>query len=512
MSDNQETTLKDNSSKNSRNDKLFKNVQLPVRGTEKASARGVGIDAIHVNAAREMVQLHTRGRNPPVDLNNRVSNAEQTTLQHNLIGDLNGLRNSLPRGAPAAPSMVKPKSQLKSKSPLILETKSQSPVSSHSYSSSFPKQRISIPKSHPHQKECRNPQCAHCGQIIIPSPQLSLPVVDQPSLKVNNWEIYTVKKPILSSAELDYLGDSVFEFPLPEMIFGNNFVRIKYVPQDKAESGAGDKDDDKDIDKDIDKDKSGEIWFNSIDALKTLDDDCKLKVSYHEEWLDLRQKNSKKQQLEKRGGDAMPSNIDAGVVPIPAEDLISSEGLKPYDWTYSTNYKGLTRNLKFVGGDELDQKWEKDNGKNSGEGLHIPIARLMQPDPILFFDEMILFEDELADNGISMLSTKIRVMPTCLLILCRFFLRLDNVIFRVRDCRVFIDLDKDEVIREYKVQEDTYDNVLKKLIRGSGSGGAAAAAAAAAANDPKRLLRDQNWVSLNLPVISRTIEKCDIHK
>ncbi|MDC6271027.1 hypothetical protein PP707_01875, partial [Acetobacter pasteurianus] len=75
-----------------------------------------------------------------------------------------------------------------------------------------------------------------------------------------------------------------------------------------------------------------------------------------------------------------------------------------------------------------------------------------------------------------------------------------------------IDLDKDEVIREYKVQEDTYDNVLKKLIRGGGSGGGAAAAAAAAANDPKRLLRDQNWVSLNLPVISRTIEKCDIHK
>ncbi|WLF81090.1 Tap42 interacting protein [Lodderomyces elongisporus] len=470
MSDNQETTLKDNSSKNSRNDKLFKNVQLPVRGTEKASARGVGIDAIHINAAREMVQLHTRGRNPPVDLNNRVSNAEQTTSQHNLIGDLNGLRNSLPRGAPAAPSMVKPKSQLKSKSPLISQTKSQSPVSSHSYSSSFPKQRISIPKSHPHQKECRNPQ------------------FDQP--------------------KLDYLGDNVFEFPLPEMIFGNNYVRIKYVPHDKAEDGAGDKDDDKDIDKDLDKDKSGEIWFNSIDALKTLDDDCKLKVSYHEEWLESRQKNSKKQQLEKRGGDAMPSNIDAGVVPIPAEDLISSEGLKPYDWTYSTNYKGLTRNLKFVGGDELDQKWEKDKGKNNGEGLQIPIARLMQPDPILFFDEMILFEDELADNGISMLSTKIRVMPTCLLILCRFFLRLDNVIFRVRDCRVFIDLDKDEVIREYKVQEDTYDNVLKKSIRGGGSGGAAAAAA----NDPKRLLRDQNWVSSNLPVISRTIEKCDIHK
>ncbi|CAK9441539.1 uncharacterized protein LODBEIA_P54070 [Lodderomyces beijingensis] len=430
--------------------------------------QGPGIEAIHVNAARQMVQLHTRGRNPPLQQLPQSRNPMQQQLDSTRGKSL----GNLPPSNSSSTATITPASS-----------------SASSTSSVFPKPRISIPARTRHE-ECKNPQCPHCGSIIIPSPQSSLPVQDQPSLKVNNWEIYTVKKPILSSAELDYLGDHEFEFPLPEMIFGNNVVRVKYNRLEEEEvgdkggddgrgtetkGGAGIKDD-------------SEIWFNAVDALKTLDDECHLKVSYHEEWLESRQKKSKsrKQQVEKRGGDAVPST-DTGAT---AEELINSDGIKPYDWTYSTNYKGRSKNFKFISGEKGE----------SGEDVEIPIARLTQPDPILFFDEMILFEDELADNGISMLSIKIRVMPTCLLILCRFFLRIDNVIFRIRDCRVFIDLDRDEIIREYKLQECDYDKVLR-ISMGTGAG---------AGNDPKKLLRDQNWVSLNIPVIERSIEKCTL--
>lgn len=89
----------------------------------------------------------------------------------------------------------------------------------------------------------------------------------------------------------------------------------------------------------------------------------------------------------------------------------------------------------------------------------LPLDRLKRPDPILFFDDVMLYEDELADNGISMLSCKVRVMPSCLLLLCRFFMRLDNVLFRLRDTRIFIDLDTREVIREYLAKEGQYDTV-----------------------------------------------------
>lgn len=376
-----------------------------------------GIDAVHVNAAREMVQLHTQGRAPPA------------TRQ-----PLPSLQGSSRSHAP------------------VVSEQSKVPIS---------KPKVSIPLNH--DGECKNPQCQHCGSIIIPAPQLSFPLQDKPSIKVNDWEIYTIKKPILSSAELDHLGDTKFEFPLPEMIFGNNFVRIKYT------GGSS-------------RNQDHEIWFNSIDALDTLEDDCHLKVSYHEEWLQLRQNRRKKQE---RGGDAKTSTHADDEMSGKVSDLTDMDAVKPYDWTYSPNYVGHTRGFSFV----------------ADESLEIPVNRLMNPDPILFFDEMILYEDELADNGISMLSIKIRVMPTCLLLLCRFFLRIDNVIFRIRDCRIFIDFESNEVIREYKLQECDYDEVLKLAASGGGSGGKVN-------NDPKRLLRDQNWVSLNIPVVNRTIEKC----
>lgn len=401
-----------------------------------------GIDAVHVNAAREMVQLHTRGRVPP----QRGGRGEKPIQQHHQLILLPQQQGG---------------SSKSSHAPVVLE-QSKAPMS---------KPKISIPLDHD-GGECKNPQCQHCGSIIIPAPQLSFPLQDKPSIKVNDWEIYTIKKPILSSAELDHLGDTKFEFPLPEMIFGNNFVRIKYTGGQS------------------DTDEEYEIWFNSIDALDTLEDDCHLKVSYHEEWLKLRQNRHKKQE---RGGDAKTSTSACDEMTDKVSDLTDMDAVKPYDWTYSPNYVGHTRGFNFVTDDSLE----------------IPIDRLMKPDPILFFDEMILYEDELADNGISMLSIKIRVMPSCLLLLCRFFLRIDNVIFRIRDCRVFVDLNSNEVIREYKLQECDYDEVLK-LAGSSASGGGSVGGGHGSKvnNDPKRLLRDQNWVSLNIPVVKRTIERC----
>lgn len=93
----------------------------------------------------------------------------------------------------------------------------------------------------------------------------------------------------------------------------------------------------------------------------------------------------------------------------------------------------------------------------------IPIELLKRPDPILFFDEVVLYEDELADNGIAILSCKIRVMPNRLLLLSRFFMRLDNVLIRLRDTRVYIDFETKEVIREYLSRECDYETVRQVI-------------------------------------------------
>ena len=118
--------------------------------------------------------------------------------------------------------------------------------------------------------------------------------------------------------------------------------------------------------------------------------------------------------------------------------------VKPFDWSYSTDFKG---------------KVSSDSHPFQPSDKPIPLELLKRPDPILFFDDVMLYEDEMADNGITMLSCKIRVMPDRLLLLCRFFMRLDNVLFRVRDTRVYIEFATGEVLREYGAKEEAYELV-----------------------------------------------------
>lgn len=377
----------------------------------------LGINADHINAARNMVKLHTRDRLPP----------SPNSLASIFVK---------PTGFGTKPSQSatfpKPNSfPVQNSNNLLLSTYSRHP-------------NVSVPAKG-HDGNCTNPQCAHCGMVIIPSPKATFPLIDKPSITINDWSIYTVKQPILSSKELDVL-ELRYDFPLPEMIFGNNHVKVV-------------------------NDKTGSIiQFNALDALDSLNKTSDLKVSYHQEWLNARKSKSLSDTFdmsEKKSKEI--SNIDLSTI-------TQVDTVKDFDWTYSPNYKGTLHNIELVPTTDS-----------------FPINRLLQPDPILFFDESILFEDELGDNGISMLSTKIRVMPTCLLLLCRFFLRVDNVIFRVRDTRIFVDFETSKVMREYKCQDCGYNEVWNKISLMN-------------LKDPKSLMRDSNWIASNIPAQSIELE------
>lgn len=126
-----------------------------------------------------------------------------------------------------------------------------------------------------------------------------------------------------------------------------------------------------------------------------------------------------------------------------------TEVVKPFDWSYSTDYKGSLQS-------------QSPDFKASTKA--IPLELLKRPDPILFFDEVMLYEDEMADNGITLYSCKIRVMPQRLLLLCRFFMRLDNVLLRIRDTRIYVEFGTGEVIREYVAKEEQYE-VVRQVRR-----------------------------------------------
>ena len=90
--------------------------------------------------------------------------------------------------------------------------------------------------------------------------------------------------------------------------------------------------------------------------------------------------------------------------PGSALPLPQTAPTKAYDWTYTTVYPGhLVSNTSaetettgaFVPADP-------DNPQHQ-----IPMAELTRPDPILFYAEIPLYEDELHDNGSSQVSVRI---------------------------------------------------------------------------------------------------------
>ncbi|KAI8645331.1 TIP41-like family-domain-containing protein [Parasitella parasitica] len=162
-----------------------------------------------------------------------------------------------------------------------------------------------------------------------------------------------------------------------------------------------------------------EIVFGAYDALALVDTSStsseKIKVAYSEEWT---RKSS--------------------VNHTDVKDVV-----KPYDWTYTTDYRG---------------KANTDMEINDGASL-VNVDLLRQQDPILFYDQNILYEDELADNGTAMLTIRLRVMPTCFLVLQRFFLRVDDVLFRINDTRLYHEFGKEYIVREYTSKEAHYNGI-----------------------------------------------------
>lgn len=66
------------------------------------------------------------------------------------------------------------------------------------------------------------------------------------------------------------------------------------------------------------------------------------------------------------------------------------EKIKPFDWTFTTNYMGTMSGFELVSTEE-----------------RIDMEKLKKKDKILFYTDLTLFEDELHDNGIASLSVKI---------------------------------------------------------------------------------------------------------
>lgn len=202
-------------------------------------------------------------------------------------------------------------------------------------------------------------------------------------LRIHGWEIESRKRSILTSSNVELWEEKLQTSHLPEMVFGDSSLVLKHV-----NSGT-------------------KIHFNAFDALVgwKLEALPPVEVPAAEKWK-FRSK--------------------------PSQQVILD-----YDYTFTTPYCGSETI-------EIDTEQHGRGGISEGTcSLHwedseeqIDVVALASKEPILFYDEVVLYEDELADNGVSLLTVKVRVMPSCWFLLLRFWLRVDGVLMRLRDTRM----------------------------------------------------------------------------
>ncbi|THH28806.1 hypothetical protein EUX98_g5398 [Antrodiella citrinella] len=236
------------------------------------------------------------------------------------------------------------------------------------------------------------------------------------SIEIGEWLITAQTNPISNAPECDALQASLSGMPLPEMTFGNNELEL------------------------VHKASGWRYAFQTPDALRAVkfgelgEGDGGVKVGYADAWL-----NSRTGASSEFG---MPKTV----------------ATKPYDWTYTTLYAG--HNLSAS---NSSISWLLADPENPSHT--IPLAELTRQDPILFYSEIPLYEDELHDNGASYLLVRIRVMPTCIFILQRFTLRVDNVLFRTYDTRIYHSFASSPplIVRETSGWEAPYERVKRLL-------------------------------------------------
>nr|CAG4644038.1 EOG090X07SL [Lepidurus arcticus] len=196
----------------------------------------------------------------------------------------------------------------------------------------------------------------------------------------------------------------------------------------------------------IEHEKGHGIEFNALDALKrvNINDGDVLKVAVTDVWSEAR------------------------------ADLNISGSKASFDWTFSSDYKGSV----FGEGIQVEPS-----------DVKIDLEKLKEKEPLLFYDEVHLYEDELADHGCTTCTVKVRVMPSGFFALLRLYLRVDDVLVRVNDTRLYYENGKQYIIREYMSRESKVADIKV----------------------PRCFWGDPNEISKFLPVVQTNDELLSFH-
>ena len=332
------------------------------------------------------------------------------------------------------------------------------------------------------------PCAAFCDATGLSMEAGSAPSAPSAAFQLKGWRFESKSGPILNTGERDALLErlnkrAAQEFvgglpytvpPLPEAIFGHNRVTLTHEASGRA------------------------FHFDADGALS-----CWARESAHKGSGGLRVTTA-----------SLPSWKH-----VADEQRVAEKASVDYDWTFSTNYCGTTSTRappgEFAGPGShiatarrenelglgspsqrvgspcfiespfctkveyeawLVQRCEEActvDGGTKGEaaaesqwtahkGSGLDMALLRRRDvPILHFVDFVLYEDDLGDNGESVVRLRLRVMPTCFLLLLRHALRVDGLLIRHHDTRIFHKFGTPHVLRTRRLAEAPLEPVRK---------------------------------------------------
>lgn len=230
---------------------------------------------------------------------------------------------------------------------------------------------------------------------------------------------------------------------LPEMVFGKNHFTLRHKPSGFV------------------LDFSAESALSMV-AHETPND---IKVAASHVWSESNRGQVAKLKAEKEYDEQTPS--------------------QDFDWTFTTHYCGDTSLVEPSSGpvetksssaapstsvaaapSSLGKPYDPQVIKSGLDAAKdgIPLEKLKSTaEPILWFSHVHLFEDELHDNGIAEISTKSRVMNSFWFCLVRFWLRVDGVLFKVIDHRLYHEFGTKIIIKEKSIKEGNWDDVHHKV-------------------------------------------------
>ena len=127
------------------------------------------------------------------------------------------------------------------------------------------------------------------------------------------------------------------------------------------------------------------------------------------------------------------------------------------DWSFSSSYMG---HITSINNTVMNKYYPeiKESKKFKKEKTNIKFPE-MKVENVLNYSQIHFFEDELGDIGFSEGKIGFGVMNDCFLGLMRCYLRVDNMIVRNIDTKIYHKFGDKYIIRYFSVKEKTYDEL-----------------------------------------------------